>query len=90
MANQLETNILEKIKAYTEESRKEITSDTELTALNTLSLGLTEIIFDLEEEYGIEIKMNTVDVWSSLKSIGEMAEAVRVLRVRPDYRIHLI
>ena len=39
----------------------------------------TEIIFDLEEEYGIEIEMNTVDAWSSLKNVGDMVEAVRVL-----------
>jgi nodulation protein F len=50
-----------------------------LTSLGIHSLELTEIIFDLEEEYGIEIEMNTVDAWSNLKNVGDMVEAVRAL-----------
>ena len=57
----------------------DLTSATELTALGIHSLELTEIIFDLEEEYGIEIEMNTVDAWSNLKNVGDMVEAVRAL-----------
>ncbi|TIS72648.1 MAG: acyl carrier protein, partial [Mesorhizobium sp.] len=32
-----------------------------------------------EEQYGIEIEMNTVDAWSNLKNVGDMVEAVRAL-----------
>lgn len=79
MADQLATDIIAKIKAHAEEGGEEITLDTELTSLGIHSLELTEIIFDLEEEYNIEIEMNTVDAWSSLKNVGDMVEAVRVL-----------
>ena len=57
----------------------EITVDTELDDLGIHSLELTEIIFDLEEAYGIEIEMNTVEAWSKLKNVGDMVEAVRGL-----------
>ncbi|MEJ6784025.1 acyl carrier protein [Aminobacter sp. Piv2-1] len=79
MADQLATDIIDKIKAHAEPSGEEITLDTELTSLGIHSLELTEIIFDLEEEYGIEIEMNTVEAWSSLKNVGDMVEAVRGL-----------
>ena len=79
MADQLATDIISKIKAHADPDGGEITLDTELTALGIHSLELTEIIFDLEEAYGIEIEMNTVEAWSNLKNVGDMVEAVRVL-----------
>ena len=48
-------------------------------SLGIHSLELTEIIFDLEEAYGIEIEMNTVEAWSNLKNVGDIVEAVRGL-----------
>ena len=79
MADQLAEDIISKIKAHAEPDGAEIGLDTELTALGIHSLELTEIIFDLEEAYGIEIEMNTVEAWSNLKNVGDMVEAVRVL-----------
>ncbi len=79
MADQLATEIIERIKSHAEPGKDEITLDTELTSLGIHSLELTEIIFDLEEDYGIEIEMNTVDAWSSLKNIGDIVDAVRGL-----------
>ena len=79
MADALATDIIEKIKAHAETDGSEITLDTELTELGIHSLELTEIIFDLEEAYGIEIEMNTVDAWANLKTIRDMVEAVRGL-----------
>ena len=58
---------------------KKSPSTRNLTALGIHSLELTEIIFDLEEAYGIEIEMNTVEAWSNLKNVGDMVEAVRAL-----------
>ena len=49
--------------------------DTELDELGIHSLELTEIVFDLEEAYGIEIEMNTVEAWSKLKNVGDIVEA---------------
>jgi nodulation protein F len=79
MADQLAQDIIDKIKAHAEPDGGEITLQTELTELGIHSLELTEIIFDLEEAYGIEIEMNTVEAWSTLKNVGDMVEAVRGL-----------
>jgi nodulation protein F len=79
MADQLTAEIIEKIKAHAEPGGEEITTSTDLNTLGIHSLELTEIIFDLEEKYGIEIEMNTVEAWSSLRNVGDMVEAVRDL-----------
>jgi nodulation protein F len=79
MADQLATEIIDKIKAHAEPEAGEITIETELNTLGIHSLELTEIIFDLEEAYGIEIEMNTAEAWSNLKNVGDIVEAVRGL-----------
>jgi nodulation protein F len=78
MADTLAAEIIEKIKAHAE-TENEITLDTELTELGIHSLELTEIVFDLEEAYKIEIEMNTVEAWSSLKNVGDIVSAVKTL-----------
>ena len=79
MADQLAADIIEKIKAHADAPGEDITASTQLSELGIHSLELTEIIFDLEEKYGIEIEMNTADAWSNLKDVGDIVEAVRVL-----------
>lgn len=79
MTDQLATEIIDKIKEHAEPGEHEITTGTELTSLGIHSLELTEIIFDLEDQYGIEIEMNTVDAWANLKNVGDMVKAVRAL-----------
>jgi nodulation protein F len=79
MADHLADDIISKIKTHADPEIGEIGPDTELTSLGIHSLELTEIIFDLEEAYGIEIEMNTVEAWSNLKTVQDMIEAVRGL-----------
>jgi nodulation protein F len=79
MADQLATDIIAKIKAHAEPDGNEITGDTELGDLGIHSLELTEIVFDLEEAYGIEIEMNTVEAWNRLKNVSDIIEAARGL-----------
>jgi len=79
MGDQLATEIIDKIKAHADPDGNEITIDTELTELGIHSLELTEIVFDLEEVYGIEIEMNTVEAWNKLKNVGDIVEATRAL-----------
>jgi nodulation protein F len=79
MADDLTKDIIAKVKAHADPEIGEVTPETELTALGIHSLELTEIIFDLEEAYGIEIEMNTVDAWNNLKNVGDMIAAVRTL-----------
>ena len=57
----------------------DITLETDLKDLGIHSLELTEIIFDLEEAYGIEVEMNTAEAWSKLSNVGDIVNAVRVL-----------
>ncbi|QPC86267.1 acyl carrier protein [Mesorhizobium sp. NBSH29] len=79
MTDKLANEIIEKIKTHAEPEGEEITLGTELTALGIHSLELTEIVFDLEEAYGIEIEMNTVEAWNNLKDVGDIVTAVRTL-----------
>jgi len=79
MADQLDEEVLSKIKPHADPKVGEITLDTELSALGIHSLELTEIIFDVEESYGIEVEMNTVEAWSNLNTIGDLVAAVRTL-----------
>jgi len=79
MADQIAEGIISKIEQHADPSVGKIGLDTELTSLGIHSLELTEIIFDLEEAYGIEIEMNTVEAWSNLKTVRDMVEAVRGL-----------
>ena len=74
MADKLATEIIQKIKAHADPGAGEITPATELTALGIHSLELTEIVFDLEETYGIEIEMNTVEAWNNLKNVGDIID----------------
>ncbi|WP_018240598.1 acyl carrier protein [Ensifer sp. BR816] len=78
MADQLATEIIEKIRvhAYTD---KQITIGSELRDLEIQSLELTEIMFDIEESYGIHIELDTSEAWSNLKNVGDLVEATRAL-----------
>ena len=53
--------------------------ETVLSDLDIQSLDLAEIIFDLEDEFDIEIEMNTASAWDNLKTIGDVADAVAEL-----------
>ena len=79
MTDQIDDGVLAHIRAHADPKIGEITPDTELSSLGIHSLELTEIIFDIEETYGIEIEMNTVEAWSNLKTVHDMVEAVRAL-----------
>lgn len=77
MTDQIAQTIIGKIKAHASPDAGEVSLDTELSELGIHSLELTEIIFDLEDEYGIQIEMNTVEAWSNLANVGDIVDAVR-------------
>lgn len=79
MSDELAQNIIGKIKAHAAPDTGDITLSTELTDLGIHSLELTEIIFDIEDEFGVEIDLNTADAWSTLSNVGDIVEAVRGL-----------
>ncbi len=80
MIDPLAEDIVKRISAIAETDGGEpVTLRSNISSLGIQSLELTEIIFDIEEAYGIEIEMNTVDAWSKLKSVGDIVAAVHKL-----------
>lgn len=53
--------------------------ETVLTDLDIQSLDMAEIIFDLEDEFDIEIEMNTANAWDNLKTVSDVVDAVSAL-----------
>ncbi|SEI20598.1 acyl carrier protein NodF [Rhizobium tibeticum] len=91
MVDQLTTEIIAIIKSRVElESGDggtasivgELTAATELTSIGVDSLGLADILWDLEQAFGIRIEMNTAEAWSNLQNVGDMVEAIRGLRTK--------
>lgn len=56
-----------------------IKPETELSSIEIESLDLAEIIFDLEDEFDVEIDMNTSTAWDNLKTIQDIADSVTAL-----------
>ena len=79
MSDRLASIIIDKVKAHAAPEITEITAATELTELGIHSLELTEIVFELEDEFGIEIDMSTSDAWANLSNVGDIITAVRKL-----------
>ncbi|MBB4232709.1 acyl carrier protein [Rhizobium mongolense] len=91
MTDQLTTQIIAIIKKRVElESGHrgtasivgELTAATELTSIGVDSLGLADILWDLEQAYDIKIEMNTAEAWSNLQNVGDVVEAIRGLRTK--------
>ncbi|PBB11842.1 nodulation protein NodF [Mesorhizobium loti] len=90
MADQLATEIIATIKKRIELENGEgsgsdigeITTATELTSLGVDSLGLADLLWDVEQAHDIKIDMNSADAWSNLKNVGDMVEVVRGLLAR--------
>ncbi|MEX0407760.1 acyl carrier protein [Aquibium sp. LZ166] len=79
MSDQLEAEIIDKIASYAEQGKGSVTRATRLADLGIHSLELTEIIFDFEDKYGIEVDINTSDAWETMETVGDIADAVRAL-----------
>ncbi|WP_353642701.1 acyl carrier protein [Mesorhizobium sp. WSM2239] len=88
MADQLTTEIIAIIKKRVEAESGgettasivgEITTETEMTELGIDSLGLADVLWDLEQAYGIKIEMNTAEAWAGVQNVGGMIEAMRGL-----------
>jgi nodulation protein F len=80
MGTELAQDIISRLRVYAEGGpSREINLTTDIRSLGIQSLELTEVIFDLEEAYGIEVEMNTVDAWSQLKTVGDVVSKVGAL-----------
>jgi len=76
MSDKMLSDTIALIAGYSELDAGEIGPDTELDELGIHSLELTEIIMELEEKYDVDIDINTVEAWSSLKTIKDVADKV--------------
>lgn len=79
MSDPLADEIIAMIATHVDGGRDAVTRETALDELGIHSLELTEIIFDVEDKYGIEVDMNTSEAWNNLKNVGDIVEAVRTL-----------
>lgn len=77
--DKIASKVLEKIKTHVEGDPELVTMDTPLGDLGIHSLELTEIIFDIEDEFDIQVDMNTVEAWENLGTVRDIVEAVRNL-----------
>jgi nodulation protein F len=79
MADALADDIIRKIEQHGGLEPGSVTMDSELSTLGIHSLELTEIIFDIEDQYGIHVEMNTAEAWNNLRNVGDIVSAVRKL-----------
>lgn len=79
MSEDLETGVVAIFQSHVDPSVGVVTSQSQIETLGIHSLELTEIVMDIEDKYGIEIDLSTVDSWASFKSVGDLVEAVKRL-----------
>jgi nodulation protein F len=79
MGQELETEIIALFARYADKNKGDVQIDTPLEKLGIHSLELTEIVMDIEEQYGVEIDLSTVDTWQSFSTVGDIINAVKAL-----------
>lgn len=79
MDQDLEAGVIALFAEHADKSGEPITVDTPLESLGIHSLELTEIVMDIEDKYGIEIDLSTVDSWTSFSKVGDLVDVVRRL-----------
>lgn len=79
MSNEVEAGVIELFVAHADKSIGEITTQTPLESLGIHSLELTEIVMDIEDMYGVDIDLSTVESWQSFSKVGDIVDAVKSL-----------
>jgi nodulation protein F len=79
MTSEVEQSTLAIITEASHLDSTDVTRDTPLEELGIESLELTEIIMDLEDKHDIEIDLNTAEAWQSMKTVGDIIDAVQKL-----------
>ncbi len=65
-----------------------ITPDTVLSELGVTSLGLLEIIMEIEDRYGVTIEADAVQAWNSYKTVGDLIAMGHSLQLkRPSFGV---
>ena len=76
MTNSILQRTIDIIVEKTDLERDAVKPDTVLATLDIDSIDLAEVIFELEEQFDIEIDMSAADAWERLKTISDIADAV--------------
>lgn len=76
MDQELEQNIIALFGQHADKASEAITAETPLEKLGIHSLELTEIVMDIEDKYGVEVDLSTVDTWQSFSKVGDIIDAV--------------
>lgn len=79
MNDELERGIIALFEQHADKSSGPVTGETPLEKLGVHSLELTEIVMDIEDKYGVEIDLSTVETWQSFSNVGDIINAVRAL-----------
>jgi len=78
MNEEIHANVIKVLSKYSELPEVDILATTGLRALGIDSMALVEILFDLEEQFDIEITLpdNAVNIYTSLKTVGDVSAVV--------------
>jgi acyl carrier protein len=72
---EVQEKIIELLAEATDADAAEITADTAFADLGIDSLDMTEMVMQLEEEFGIELEMKP-----EINTVGKLTEVVESLR----------
>lgn len=79
MTDDIESGVIAVFEQHADKNIGPITLGTALEALGIHSLELTGIVMDIEDKYGIEIDLSTVDTWESFNKVGDIVDVVNSL-----------
>lgn len=79
MRKDILASTIELIAEKAELNPSDLSEKTELGDLNIKSLELTEIVFDLEDKFDVEIELSTVSAWEKFVTISDVVDAVTEL-----------
>lgn len=79
MSVDVENGVLEIFQAHVDKNAGAVTAETPLESLGIHSLELTEIVMDIEDKYGVDVDLSTVETWASFKTVGDMIAEVKKL-----------
>ena len=73
------TKIIDILKKHMKEPRDDIAAATALLDLKIESLDLAMIVFDIEDQFGIEIPYNANEEVEDFKTVGSVVDRVKQL-----------
>ncbi len=79
MTEEIESGVIAVFAEHADKKMGPITATTQLEALGIHSLELTGIVMDIEDKYGIEIDLSTVETWQSFNKVGDVIDVVKSL-----------